>query len=166
MRLLEKRGPTAITLDSLTRHLGVTTGSFYWHFKSHARFLDELTDMYIQEYTYVVSDHLATLDLPPRDLMAETMRQIITKGLGGMDVHFRGLSITYPRLRRKIRAMDEHRSSVITELFKSMGYEGDELRVRVHAFVVIHSMESAVNTGLSKQDRIDLLDERMRLLAD
>lgn len=166
MRLLEKRGPTAITLDSLTRHLGVTTGSFYWHFKSHARFLDDLTDVYIQEFTYAVSDHLANLDLPPRDLLAEAMRQIITKGLGGMDVHFRSLAITYPRLRRKISAMDKHRYSVISELFKGMGYKEEELRMRVHAFVVINSMESAVNTGLSKQDRLDLLDERMKLLAD
>jgi len=166
LRLLEKRGPAALTLDSLTKHLGVTTGSFYWHFKSHARFLDELTDRYIEQYTHVVGERLATLDLPPRDMLREAMRQIIEQGLGGMDVHFRSLAITYPRLRRKLKAMDTYRTAVITGLFEAMGYTGDELRMRVHTFVVLHSMESGVNTNLSPQDRLTLINERMKLLID
>ena len=155
-----------MTLESLTRNLGVTTGSFYWHFKSHARFLDELTDKYVQDYTYVVSDDLATLDIPPRELLLEAMREIITLGLGGMDLHFRSLAISYPSLGAKIRAMDKHRTSVITDLFKGMGYTGDELRLRVHIFVILHSMEHAIITGLTPKDRLKLLDERMKLLVE
>ena len=166
IHLLEKRGPTAMTIESLTRHLGVTTGSFYWHFKSHAGFLGELTDKYIQDYTYVLSDHLAALDLPPRELLLEAMREIITIGLGGMDLHFRSLAISYPSLAAKIRAMDKHRTSTITDLFRGMGYTGDELRMRVHIFVILHSMEHAMITGLPPKDRLKLLEERTKLLVD
>lgn len=166
MKLLERRGPAAMTLDSLTRHLGVTTGSFYWHFKSHGRFLDELTDMYIRDYTYVIADHLATLDLPPREFLIEAMRHIVGVGLGGMDIHFRSLAIYYPRIRRKIRTMDEYRTGVISGLYEGMGYTGDELRMRVHNFIVLNSMEHFVSTGLPPEDRLALFDERVKLLID
>ena len=155
-----------MTLESLTTNLGVTTGSFYHHFKNYENFLDELTDKYIVDYTYVVGEQLATLDLPPRELLIEAMRIIITNGLGGMDVHFRALAISYPRLADKIREMDEFRSNVIGGLLQGMGYTGDELRMRLHTFVVLHSMENALTTGLKREERLRLINERVRLLID
>ncbi len=155
-----------MTLEALTRHLGVTTGSFYHHFGSHAGFLDELTDKYIQDYTYVVGEYLETLDLPPRERLIAALEQIVGRELGGMDVHFRGLAMSFPRVAKKIRAMDGYRTALITEMFEGMGYEGDELRMRVHNFVVVNSMEHAVNTSLKPGDRLALLDERIRLLID
>ncbi len=166
MKFLEKRGPAAMSLDALTRHLGVTTGSFYWHFKSHARFLDELTDKYIQDSTVSLTEHLATLDLPPRELLCEAMWRIINFGLGGMDIHFRSLAISYPRVAVKIRAMDHLRARSIGDLFEAMGYTGDELRMRLHNFMVVNSMEHGIHTGLSRKDRLKLFDERVKLLID
>ena len=165
MQLLAKRGPAAMTLDSLTRHLGVTTGSFYWHFKSHGQFLEELTDRWIRDFTHVVGDRLATLDLPPIELLRAATRQIIELGLGGLDIHFRALAISYPALRKKILATDKYRTALITGLFEDLGYTGDELRIRVHTFVVLHSLESGITTNLPPEQRLQLLDERLRLLA-
>ena len=164
--LLQERGPAAMTLDSLTRHLGVTTGSFYHHFKNHGSFLEELTDRYIERYTLVVSDRLSDLDLPPRELLMEAMRMIVEANLGGMDIPFRGLSLSYPQIAEKIRAMDELRSGVISGLYQAMGYSGEELRMRTHAFVVINSLEHGVATGLAPGERLKLLDERIKLLID
>ena len=164
MKFLEKRGPAAMSLDALTRHLGVTTGSFYWHFKSHSRFLDELTDKYIQDFTLILTEHLATLDLPPREMLREAMWRIINFGLGGMDIHFRSLAFSYPRVAVKIRAMDELRAQILGDLFAAMGYTGDELRMRLHNFIVVNSMEHGVHTGLSEDDRLKLFDERVKLL--
>ncbi len=164
--LLEEQGPKAMTLESLTTNIGVTTGSFYHHFENYDRFLDELADKYIEDYTNVVGEYLATLDLPSRELLIEAMREIITNGLGGMDVHFRALAIAYPRLADKIRGMDDFRTGVIGGLFQGMGYTGNELNMRVHTFVVLHSMEAAVTTSLTPEDRLRLIDERVRLLID
>ena len=166
LKLLSKRGPGALTLDSLTKHLKVTTGSFYWHFKNHAQFLDQLTDKYIEDYTAVVAKHLASLDLGPREKLIEASRLIISQELSALDVHFRALAITYPRLQPKIEAMDKFRTDVIQGIFEDMGYRGDELLVRVHTFVVLHSMESPVSTCLPPEDRLRLLERRIALLAD
>ena len=164
--LLEKHGPAAVTLDSLTSNMGVTTGSFYHHFGSHGRFLDELTDKYIHDYTQVVKEHIDSLDLPPRELLIEAMRQIITSGLGGMDLHFRALAFSYPKVAQKIHAMDDLRTSIIHGLFEDIGYRGDELRMRVHTFVVLHSLESAITSSLAPDERLKLIDERVKLLID
>ena len=75
--------------------MGVTTGSFYHRFGGHGRFLDDLTDKYIHEYTHVVKESIDSQELPPRELLIEAMRQIIASGLGGMDLHFRALAISY-----------------------------------------------------------------------
>ena len=166
MELLEQQGPGAMRLDNLTRHLSVTTGSFYHHFGNHGRFLEELTDKYIEDFTYVVRDHLATLDLPARDMLIEAMRQIVSMGLGGMDVHFRSLAIGKPAIADKIQAMDEMRSGIIRKLFRGMGYRGPELRMRVHNFVVLNSLEHGVHTGLTVKARMRLFDERVKLLID
>ena len=166
LRLLESRGPTAMTLEALTSSIGVTTGSFYHHFGNHGRFLDDLTDKYILEYTQTVKEHLDTLDLPPRESLIQAMRLIIAKGLGGMDVHFRALAISYPRLAGKLRAMDNFRTRTISDMLKAIGYEGNELKMRVHTFVVLHSMESAVTTSLTQRERLELIDERIKLLID
>ncbi|MEP0203139.1 MAG: TetR/AcrR family transcriptional regulator [Halioglobus sp.] len=166
MSLLEEHGPALMNIDALTSSMDVTTGSFYHHFKSHGKFLEELTDKYIQDYTVVVDEHLKTLELPARDRLIEAMRQIVTAGLGGRDVHFRALAISYPHLAGKIRDMDDFRTNLIKGLFEAVGYRGDELLMRVHAFVVIHSMESAVSTTLKASDRLRLIDERVALLID
>ena len=166
MKFLEKRGPAAMSLDALTTHLGVTTGSFYWHFKSHARFLDELTDKYVQDFTLILTERLATLDLPPREALREAMWQIIKFGLGGMDIHFRSLAFAYPRVAVKVQAMDDLRTQVLGDMFEAMGYTGDEWHMRLHNFIVVNAMEHGVYTGLSHDERLKLFDERVKLLID
>ncbi len=165
-RLLEEHGPAAMKLDSLTNHLGVTIGSFYHHFTDHGTFLEELTDKYIEDYTYIVQERILAMDLDPRELLIAAMKTIIENNLGGLDIHFRGLSYSYPQIEKKIEEMDRFRTGFISGLYKAMGYSGKQLQMRVHTFVVLHSMEHTVNTGLRPGDRSKLMDERIKLLID
>ncbi len=166
MEMLAKRGPAALTLESLTRHLKVTTGSFYYHFKSHADFLHRLTDKYIEDYTHVVANHIQALSMPPREKLLEASRMIIEQELSAFDTHFRSLAIVYPKLQPKLEAMDSYRTDFIRGLFEDMGYSGNELIMRVHTFVILHSMELGASTCLAPEHRLELLEERIGLLAD
>ena len=165
MEALEKHGPGALKLDQLTASLGVTTGSFYWHFGSYRKFLLALTEKWAQDYTYIVGGALAELKSPPRDKLRTAIRLIIENGQGGMDTNFRNLAIAFPYLANVVREVDIYRTRVITSLFEELGFEGDQLRMRVHAFVVLHSMEHAVHSGLSQKDLIALLEERLKFFT-
>ena len=165
LRLLEQQGPGVMNVETLTRHMGVTTGSFYWHFKNHYAFLEALMEIWAQETTYDVVNSLETVDdLPPEEKLREVMSHVIGAGLSGLDISFRGLAMNYPKLGKKIREIDAYRSGVITDLFEAAGYSGDALQMRVHAFLVLSALESGVQTPLAPEDRLRLLDERMRLL--
>jgi AcrR family transcriptional regulator len=165
MAILKKRGPGALKIDQLTASLGVTKGSFYWHFGSSRKFLLALTEKWAQDYTYIVGDALAVLELPPRDKLRTAIQLIVENGQGGMDTNFRNLAIAYPYLASEVREVDIYRTRVITSLFEELGFEGDQLRIRVHTFVVLHSAEHNVHSGLSQKDLIALLDERLKFFT-
>ncbi len=49
---------------------------------------------------------------------------------------------------------------------QGMVYRGAEPRMRVHNFVVLNSMEHGISTGVSVEERMQLFDERVKLLID
>jgi AcrR family transcriptional regulator len=163
MQILDEHGVGELTIEKLTAHLGVTQGSFYHHFKNHAQFLRELFQKWLEDDSYAVGEALAELDLPPREMLREALRQINEYGRSHMDMHFRHLATTYPHLRDQLRQVDEYRYKVIEDLFRGLGFRGRALRARTHAFVVMNSMEDGLFKPMSKEEKLDLLDERLEM---
>jgi AcrR family transcriptional regulator len=64
LRALAVGGPDAVRIDLLAQELGVTRGSFYWHFRDRAAFLDALLDSW------------------ERKSIDEVLRQVESKGGG------------------------------------------------------------------------------------
>ena len=48
LEVLGKKGAGELTIESLARHLGVTKGSFYWHFRDRADFFRQLIEYWGQ----------------------------------------------------------------------------------------------------------------------
>jgi AcrR family transcriptional regulator len=44
LQVLSREGKAKLKIESLTKNLGVTKGSFYWHFKGRAEFVRSLAD--------------------------------------------------------------------------------------------------------------------------
>src|SRR5262245_18711515 len=55
------RGPDAVRVEPLARALGVTKGSFYWHFQDRAELLEALLREW-EEETQLLTDALQSLD--------------------------------------------------------------------------------------------------------
>ncbi|MDH3581657.1 MAG: TetR/AcrR family transcriptional regulator, partial [Hyphomicrobiales bacterium] len=49
--VLANKGANALTVSGLSGALGVTKGSFYWHFKDRNEFLRQLLDYWLQAFT-------------------------------------------------------------------------------------------------------------------
>lgn len=68
-----REGAAKLRIDNLVKEVGVTKGSFYWHFKDRQNFVHRLIDHWHERYTLRVSDALDDLEGPA----AEKLRKLL-----------------------------------------------------------------------------------------
>ena len=51
LEVLAAKGPSQLNIGALCKALGVTRGSFYWHFEDRKDFIHELLELWHEEYT-------------------------------------------------------------------------------------------------------------------
>ncbi len=158
--LLRTRGTSGLTLEELTAQAGVTRGSFYWHFDNHTAFLVQLCQKWSDDYTQSVIEAMnEDPGLSPRERLKRVIVIILGRGMAKLDVHFRELATSRPEVMDVVKQVDTERTRFITGLFKDLGISGDDLKTRVHTFVVLHSLESSVHTGLVANKSLEKIAE-------
>lgn len=85
--LLAHGGIDAVRIDQLARVLGVTKGSFYWHFEERADLLAAMLEMWRRSATLAVIERLETHGSP-----AERLRRLLDLPLSG-NAALRGQSL-------------------------------------------------------------------------
>jgi AcrR family transcriptional regulator len=71
---LEKGGVPAVAVEPLASRLGVTKGSFYWHFKDRGELLAAALDQWEREQTERLIGHLDSIEDPRQRLDAWARR--------------------------------------------------------------------------------------------
>ncbi len=56
VHVLAKKGIDGVRVEPLARLLGVTKGSFYWHFRNRRDLLDALVDLWEDETTWLIAE--------------------------------------------------------------------------------------------------------------
>lgn len=77
-------GVEAVKVERLARTLGVSKGSFYWHFKDRPALLSAVLDLWDGEFTRQLIDHAAHLPTPAERLR-EVARQALVATMHGVD---------------------------------------------------------------------------------
>ena len=128
-------------LDELVNALGVTSGSFYWHFKNRDDFIRSLLDYWETTTTSNVITHMQSFaDADAKTQLLELMRVLRDKTFCKHDIAVRNLAIWHQGAEEKVTEVDEMRLAFVRELFEGIGFSGDELEARAHAFAVFHSL--------------------------
>lgn len=84
MATLVTGGVSAIRVEPLAAKLGVTKGSFYWHFKSRLALLEALLDYWEQECTAKLIEQIA--DIPgPAARLRSLAREVLVESWNGID---------------------------------------------------------------------------------
>jgi len=77
LEVLNQRGISAVKILPLSKKLGVTRGSFYWHFEDRDELLREMLQYWEIELTDSVIKHARNLGAPPRERLADVLTNVI-----------------------------------------------------------------------------------------
>lgn len=153
LEVVSRQGGAKLRIDALVRQVGVTKGSFYWHFKNRDDFVRCLIDYWHERYTLTVSDHLDRIEGTPHEKLGILMDMVFVERLTRYDLAIRSWAAAYPELQPLVKRTDDHRLKYLRQLFAGIGFdrEGADLRSRV--FLGETAWEAARFENMSKSRR-------------
>jgi len=160
LEVLSREGKAKLRIDPLTKSLGITKGSFYWHFKDRSDFVKSLAEYWAKYSTDQVINFLNQVQGDASDRLFELMKYLFRKDFGRYDIAMRAWAAQEPEVARIVNKVDKQRFVYVRSLFAELGFKGQELEMRTRTFVVFHSLELGSFARGTKKERLKLLKLR------
>ena len=155
-----------LTIEELCQKLGVSKGSFYAHFKCREDFLKQLAEYWEIEYTLDVVEAVELqTNLEPLDRISFLTQYLHDKKSAKHDVSVRALAAREPVVLSVVRNVDVIRYKLLESIFKELGFQGTELRVRTELYVVFYSLSDAFNFPRTRATVAQLATARNAVLT-
>ncbi len=131
--LLADAGIEALKLDRLCGHLGVTKGSFYWHFTDMAAFRAALVRAWAELRDRDRRGFGELSGLPPRQRLAAMMATLRGERQRALERAMREWARTDPTVADSVRAADQRVVAAVRTAFHDAGFDRDEADMRANA---------------------------------
>jgi AcrR family transcriptional regulator len=154
---LASEGREKLTIDNLVSALGVTKGSFYWHFRDRHDFQVRLLRFWDERYTQVVIEHLATSDAGPAERLWTIMEIVCQQELTRYEVAIRAWAAQEPAIFDLVQTVDESRIRIVRSLFEELGFRGTELEMRTRSYATYVTFDLGISVRQSKRQRLNCL---------
>lgn len=125
---LGREGPNALKIGAMAARLGVSRGSFYWHFRDAADFRAQLLGAWEARTTDPVIRELAALQGEP-DRLKHLLTRAFT-GARGLDHAIRSWAASDPEVAKAVEAVDARRIEYIANMLIAAGVPPDRARGR------------------------------------
>lgn len=156
LETLAEGGPHLLRAAKVARMLGVTTGSFYWHFRSVADFRTELLEYWKEGVVVALIRDARAGAQEPAQILADLRKRILESGAHRYDATMRMWARADPRVRATVACADEIRGTFLAEMLRKSGLSEEEARDRA-------SLIGAAWRG--SLDDVDDPDYRMKLVG-
>ena len=163
--VITRQGFGGIVIDNIVNSMGVTKGSFYWHFKDREDFLEHLVTYWDENFTKSVMSHVDSIKKGANERLLELMVFITKKQLARYDSAIRSLAHNEPGFSRKIQRVFESRIEYVASLFKEMGYKGTDLEMRSRITVMFMSQEQNILQTKNINEQLQLIKKSHAMLT-
>lgn len=150
---LGEGGVEGVRIEQLARGLGVTKGSFYWHFKNRQGLIDALLDRWFSMREENREEFLAE-NPDPAERMWKVIERGITRGTRGQAAALRFWAQRHREVAKRIEAADAQRMAMFVEQFRSLGFGPEEAGRRAEIYQAVITAEFLRNGSHSIQERL------------
>jgi len=151
--MLGESGLDGVRVEPLARRLGVTKGSFYWHFKGRSELLEALLDRWFSIWDDQMSPNMETAINPAERIWA-LFESVVGRVTRGQTVALRMLSHDDPDVAARLEVRDNQRLAFLMAQLEAIGFSRDEARVRGQIYQAIMTGEYLRSGGLPFEERI------------
>jgi AcrR family transcriptional regulator len=171
--VLVDRGIDHVRVDVLAGELGVTRGSFYWHFRDREELLRRVLAAWRERTTEQLTARLAGAhgDDPReqlRDVISLPFRGDAAARAARIELALRAWARRDPLARHAVDEADASRLGYIAQLFSALGFPVGEARSRafvLYAYVVGESLMPGQGAAAERRERARLLERLVRTPA-
>jgi AcrR family transcriptional regulator len=161
LRTLARQGFTALKAEPLAKAMGVSRGSFYWHFTDvgafHAAILDYWREIAVEG---IIRD--AEAASPDRNAMPALLRRVFgTKPV--LESAIRTWATVDPVVRIAVRAIDRRRLDYLESLLRAAGLGPDVARARAQILYWAFLGFASSDKPLPAARHAEVLDELVRM---
>lgn len=126
---LYSKGIAAVRVEVLARDMGVTKGSFYWHFKD----LDALKTQMAEVWKVTQLGFLSELKEHQTGLADKDLKALIDFTVSKdsrHDIGIRAWSVHDKKVEKTVREIDRARLKYIETIFRKLGFQREDLQNR------------------------------------
>lgn len=164
--VLTLEGNAKLRVDRIAAALGVTKGSFYWHFRDRDDFVRSLVEYWGVYLTETVIKQVQALEGDVRDRLYTLMKLVSDGQYARYDVSVRAWAAQEPvAVAAIVEGVDRRRLAFATSLFAEMGFEDPEREMRARAIIAYLSFESSFLVKASDAKRAEMLNRFFDLIV-
>ena len=130
--MLIESGIERVKVEPLAAHLGVSRGSFYWHFRDRQELLDQLVAGWLETALVPMRAVVAERDLSAVERFEKFMR-VWVQGepyCPIYDLAIRRWALVSKDVAKIVKKTDNDRIDLLTGIFRDMGHDPDEAFIR------------------------------------
>jgi AcrR family transcriptional regulator len=166
LQALAEGGIDAVRVEPLAKRLGVTKGSFYWHFAARPALFEALLAHWEGEATGRVIETVDGRGGSPADRLRWLVRRAFG-GRGETERAVRAWAAHDERAALSLRRVDERRLAYLEERFREHGLTGDAPKARARLLYTALIGESHLAVVVTDAVRVGYaLDNLEALLVD
>lgn len=165
LETLKIEGVEGVYIEPLAKKIGITKGSFYWHFKDRGTLLEELIDFWKSKHTEGLVGFIENLsdttdDGVEVDKLWELMKYINNYEPDAYDPAIRSWALTDKYAAKAMTEVDEKRLEIINNLLLEKGFE--DITAMVRARMIYFYITGETATGLRESKGFRLMRAKMR----
>jgi AcrR family transcriptional regulator len=164
LETLRREGVSGLRIEPLARSLGVTTGSFYWHFKDRKELLNQVLIHWSERMIAAVMRRMGSREEPTtqlRNLLIEITREERNR----YETAMRNWANFDSDAKKAVRKVDECRLAYVMGLFLQMGCDREQADLRSRIMVCYQVGEAGFSIRESMEKRLQQAELRFLLLT-